>query len=157
MRRAEPVRPNTRTYSPPPADQPMTVRGRLAALSDLRGWAEEDHMAALHRLPNAPIHVHEADLAAAQSWEGLRAAYGSDESYVADMLARFRRDFFYIPRPDAIGYMDGAVWKLRSRRVRGVRLWPWGRGRQMPRGSRASRCCWRGSWPAWCDATTHRY
>src|SRR5712691_3041090 len=76
------------------------------------GHVHEDHMAALHRLPKASVHVHEADLAAARSWEGLRAAYGSDESYVAEMLARFQRDFFYVPRPDAIGYADGAVWEL---------------------------------------------
>src|SRR5215212_712664 len=43
------------------------------------GHVHEDHMAALHRLPRAPVHVHEADLAAAQSWEGLVAAYGCDE------------------------------------------------------------------------------
>lgn len=82
------------------------------------GHVHEDHMAGLHRLPKAPVHVHEADLAAARSWEGLRAAYGSDESYVADMLARFKRDFFYVPRPDAIGYADGAVWELGGSRVR---------------------------------------
>jgi glyoxylase-like metal-dependent hydrolase (beta-lactamase superfamily II) len=75
-------------------------------------------MAALHRLPKAPVHVHEADLAAAQSWDGLRAAYGSNESYATDMLARFQRNFFYAPRPDAIGYTDGAVWELGGSRVR---------------------------------------
>jgi glyoxylase-like metal-dependent hydrolase (beta-lactamase superfamily II) len=86
------------------------------------GHVHEDHMAGLHRLPNAPVHVHEADLAAAQSWEGLRAAYGSDESYVAQMLARFRRDFFYVPRPDAIGYADGAVWQLGQSSVRAFHM-----------------------------------
>jgi glyoxylase-like metal-dependent hydrolase (beta-lactamase superfamily II) len=79
-------------------------------------------MAGLHLLPDAPVHVHEADLAAAQSWEGLRAAYGSDESYVEDMLARFKRDFFYTPRPDAIGYKDGAIWDLGGSRVRAFHL-----------------------------------
>ncbi|HEY0853085.1 MAG TPA: MBL fold metallo-hydrolase [Bradyrhizobium sp.] len=82
------------------------------------GHVHEDHMAALHRLPKAPVHVHEADLAAAQSWDGLRAAYGSDESYADDMLARFRHNFFYAPRPDAVGYTDGAVWELGGSRVR---------------------------------------
>jgi glyoxylase-like metal-dependent hydrolase (beta-lactamase superfamily II) len=86
------------------------------------GHVHEDHMAALHRLPKAPVHVHEADLAAAQSWEGLRAAYGSDESYVAEMLSRFERDFFYAPRPDAIGYRDGAVWELGGSRVRAFHM-----------------------------------
>src|SRR5512138_121585 len=55
------------------------------------GHVHEDHMAALHRLPKAPVHVHVADLAAAQSWPGLVAAYGSSEGYVAEMLARFQR------------------------------------------------------------------
>jgi glyoxylase-like metal-dependent hydrolase (beta-lactamase superfamily II) len=86
------------------------------------GHVHEDHMAALHRLPKAPVHVHEADLAAAQSWEGLRAAYGSDESYVDEMLLRFQRDFFYAPRPDAIGYKDGAVWQLGGSRVRAFHM-----------------------------------
>ena len=86
------------------------------------GHVHEDHMAGLHLLPDAPVHVHEADLAAAQSWEGLRAAYGSDESYVDEMLAKFKRDFFYAPRPDAIGYKDGAVWDLGQTRVRAFHL-----------------------------------
>ena len=81
------------------------------------GHVHEDHMAALHRLPKAPVHVHEADLAAAQSWEGLVAAYGCNESYVDRMLAKLRREFFYAPRPDAIGYADGAVWDLGGSRV----------------------------------------
>src|SRR6201991_5115714 len=45
------------------------------------GHVHEDHMAGLHRLPKAPVHVHVADLAAAQSWHGLVAAYGCDETY----------------------------------------------------------------------------
>ena len=86
------------------------------------GHVHEDHMAGLHRLPNAPVHVHEADLSAARSWEGLRAAYGSDESYVDQMLARFRRDFSYGPRPDAIGYADGATWELGQSSVRAYHM-----------------------------------
>lgn len=86
------------------------------------GHVHEDHMAALHRLPEAEVHVHDADLAAAQSWEGLRAAYGSDESYVGEMLTKFQRDFFYVPRPDAIGYADGATWKLGGSTVRAYHM-----------------------------------
>jgi len=86
------------------------------------GHVHEDHMAGLHRLPNAPVHVHEADLSAARSWEGLRAAYGSDESYVDQMLARFRRDFSYVPRPDAIGYADRATWELGQSSVRAYHM-----------------------------------
>jgi glyoxylase-like metal-dependent hydrolase (beta-lactamase superfamily II) len=86
------------------------------------GHVHEDHMAALHRLPKAPVHVHVADLPAAQSWAGLVAAYGSNESYVEEMLAKFQRDFFYAPRPDAIGYADGAVWDLGQSRVRAFHM-----------------------------------
>jgi glyoxylase-like metal-dependent hydrolase (beta-lactamase superfamily II) len=84
------------------------------------GHVHEDHMAALHRLPKAPVHVHVADLPAAQSWPGLVAAYGSDESYVDAMLQNFQRKFFYAPRPDAIGYVDGAVWELGQSNVRAI-------------------------------------
>jgi glyoxylase-like metal-dependent hydrolase (beta-lactamase superfamily II) len=68
------------------------------------------------------VHVHEADLPAAQSWPGLVAAYGSNESYVAAMLDQFQRKFFYAPRPDAIGYADGAVWDLGQARVRAFHM-----------------------------------
>jgi membrane-bound lytic murein transglycosylase A len=45
---AKPAAPpaGPRPYVPPPADQPMRAHGRLASLSGLRGWAEEDHAAA---------------------------------------------------------------------------------------------------------------
>lgn len=84
------------------------------------GHVHEDHMAGLHRLAKAPVHVHVADLPAAQSWPGLVAAYGSDESYVDAMLQNFQRKFFYAPRPDAIGYVDGAVWELGQSNVRAI-------------------------------------
>ncbi len=35
------------------------------------GHVHEDHMAGLHRVPRARVAVHQADLAAAQSWAGL--------------------------------------------------------------------------------------
>jgi glyoxylase-like metal-dependent hydrolase (beta-lactamase superfamily II) len=79
-------------------------------------------MAGLHRLPKAAVHVHEADLAAARSWDGLIASYGSDPSYVNEMLEKFRRTFSYAPRPDAIGYADGAVWDLGKSRVRAFHM-----------------------------------
>src|SRR5690606_10667641 len=38
------------------------------------------------------------------------------------MLAKIRREFFYTPRPDAIGYRDGAVWDLGGSRVRAIHM-----------------------------------
>lgn len=86
------------------------------------GHVHEDHMAGLHRLPHAPVHVPEADLAAARSWEGLAAAYGTREDRLPEMLESFRRDFFYAPRPDAIGYGDGARWDLGRTRVTAIHM-----------------------------------
>lgn len=85
------------------------------------GHVHEDHMAGLHRLPHASVHVHEADLPAAQSWEGMIAAFGNAE-YASETLAKFQREFFYAPRPDAQGYVDGACWDLGQSRIRAFHL-----------------------------------
>lgn len=77
------------------------------------GHVHEDHMAGLHRLPHVPLHVHEADLGAARTWDGLIAAFGTtDPQNIAEMHKRFQRDFNYAPRPDAQGYTEGATWDL---------------------------------------------
>lgn len=86
------------------------------------GHVHEDHLAGLHRLPKAKVHAPEADLAAAQSWEALGAAYGTREERLPQMLDKFQRDFFYVPRPDAVGYADGAVWDLGQVRVEAIHM-----------------------------------
>lgn len=87
------------------------------------GHAHEDHMAGLHRLPHAPVFVHEADLPAAQSWEGLTAAFGiTDAQRLAEMRVRYERDFFYAPCPDARPYADGASWELGQSTVRAFHM-----------------------------------
>ena len=87
------------------------------------GHVHEDHMAGLHRLPDAPVYAHEDDLEAARSWDGLVAAFGvMDRSRIPDMLAKFRSDFFYAPRPDAQGYADGASWDFGQVRVRAFHM-----------------------------------
>lgn len=79
----------------------------------------EDHMAGLRRLADTPVHVHEADIEAARSWEGLAAAYGvTDAAALSEMRTQFERDFFYAPRPDAESYADGATWDLGGLRIR---------------------------------------
>jgi glyoxylase-like metal-dependent hydrolase (beta-lactamase superfamily II) len=86
------------------------------------GHVHEDHMAGLHRLPRAPVHVPEADLAAARSWAGLAAAYGTRKDRLPQMLEKFHREFFYAPRPDAIGYGDGAAWDLGRARITAIHM-----------------------------------
>jgi len=87
------------------------------------GHVHEDHMAGLHRLPQVPLYVHEADLGAARTWEGLIAAFGTtDPQNITEMQERFRRDFNYAPRPDAQGYMEGTTWDLGGVTVRAFHM-----------------------------------
>lgn len=89
----------------------------------LMGHIHEDHMAGLHRLPQAKVFVHEADLQAARSWSGLMASVGlEDGDLSAQVLAKFQKEFFYAPRPDAQGYADGMVWDLGQTRVRAFHM-----------------------------------
>lgn len=76
------------------------------------GHVHEDHMAGLHRLPQAHVQVHEADLAAAQSWEGMCRHYGYPQDVLDAMRVIVDRDFHYHPRPDATAYSDGCAWAL---------------------------------------------
>ncbi|MCO4865532.1 MBL fold metallo-hydrolase [Cupriavidus sp. WGlv3] len=85
------------------------------------GHVHEDHMAGLHRLPEASVHVHEGDLPAARSWDGMVAAFGN-AAYASETLLRFQREFFYAPRPDAQGYVDGACWDLGQTGIRAFHL-----------------------------------
>lgn len=78
------------------------------------GHVHEDHMAGLHRVPHAQVHVHEADLAAAQSWDGLAAHYGYAGPVLLALKKKIEHEFHYVPRPDATGYRDGHVWDLGS-------------------------------------------
>lgn len=76
------------------------------------GHVHEDHMAGLHRLPHARVQVHQADLAAAQSWDGMCRHYGYPPEVLQAMRVIVEKDFHYQPRPDASAYRDGAVWDL---------------------------------------------
>ena len=76
------------------------------------GHVHEDHMAGLHRVPQARVQVHEADLAAAQSWAGLSRHYGYPQAVLDELHTLIVADFHYQPRPDATAYADGTVWEL---------------------------------------------
>lgn len=90
----------------------------------LMGHAHEDHMAGLHRLPHAQVHVHHGDVQAARSWAGMCAALGMPEQnpLSGQLLKAFQKDFFYAPRPDARAYDDGALWDLGQARVRAFHM-----------------------------------
>ena len=97
-------------------DTPLVARHIGADLDDVElvilGHVHEDHITALGRLSHAAVQVHEADLAAAQSWEGLGRHYGYPPAALEAVRVKIERDFSYAPRPDATGYTDGALWEL---------------------------------------------
>lgn len=97
-------------------DTPLVANrlGRELLDADLvvLGHVHEDHVAGLHRLRHAPVCVHEADVEAARSWEGLARHYGYAGPVLARMRQKIEREFHYAPRPDAQPYADGASWDL---------------------------------------------
>lgn len=97
-------------------DTPL-VANRMGAAFDavdlvILGHVHEDHLAGLHRVPQAQVQVHEADLAAAQSWQGLAAHYGYAEPVLLALKKKIEAEFHYSARPDATAYRDGQVWTL---------------------------------------------
>jgi glyoxylase-like metal-dependent hydrolase (beta-lactamase superfamily II) len=98
--------------------------GAVLAEADLAilGHVHEDHMAGLHLMPLKPVWVHEADLEAARSWQGLSRHYGYPQPILDALRRKIEQDFHYLPRPDAQGYADGRVWELGGTRVRAVHL-----------------------------------
>lgn len=86
------------------------------------GHVHEDHIAGLHRLPHAQVFAHERDVDAARSWPGLATSYGLSPSAVDAMHRMIRREFHYVPRPDAIAYRDGETWELGGVRIRAVHM-----------------------------------
>ena len=97
-------------------DTPQVARHIGAELDDvdlvILGHVHEDHMVALGRLRGVPVQVHQADLAAAQSWDGLARHYGYPQPVLDVLRPMIERDFDYQPRPDATGYVGGSVWDL---------------------------------------------
>lgn len=78
----------------------------------IQGHIHEDHTTGLVRLRDVPVYVHEADLPAIQSWEGLRDAYGYEEATMRVQIQYMEEGFHFVLRPDAIGYKDQACWEL---------------------------------------------
>jgi glyoxylase-like metal-dependent hydrolase (beta-lactamase superfamily II) len=76
------------------------------------GHVHEDHMAGIGRFSDRPLHVHEADVAAARSWAGLAAHYGYDAASLEPLHQKVIDEFRWQARPDAKGYADGTRWDL---------------------------------------------
>lgn len=88
----------------------------------IMGHVHEDHVAGLHLLQGKPVHVHEQDLDAMRSWNGLAAAFGYTGDVSDETRVRFEQEFNYVERPDAIAYKDGAIWDLGGVQVRAIHM-----------------------------------
>jgi len=86
------------------------------------GHVHEDHVCGLHRIARAAVHVHEADVQAARSWEGLARHYGYPQKVLDDMKIKVQRDFSWTARPDAQAYSDGATWDVGGARIRAFHM-----------------------------------
>lgn len=84
--------------------------------------AHEDHLAGLHRFPDAQVYAHDADLAAVRSLDALVAGYGLPAGEAAAFRDELLGDFGLVERPDATGLADGARLDLGDRTVTVVHL-----------------------------------
>jgi glyoxylase-like metal-dependent hydrolase (beta-lactamase superfamily II) len=97
-------------------DTPLVAKALPDAFTEVAavilGHVHEDHLAGLRRLAHLPLWVHEGDLEAARSWEGMARHFGYSPAVLSTWYERMVSDFDYQPRPDAVGYADGHVWDL---------------------------------------------
>lgn len=88
----------------------------------INSHGHEDHLAGNGLFTDARVHIHDDDLPAARSLDGLMAVYG----YAGAIEEAFRDqvvdEFHYRARPDAVGFGDGHVFDLGGVTVEAVHL-----------------------------------
>jgi len=72
----------------------------------------EDHLPGNGLFSESRVHIHEADLVAAQSMDGLLDIFGFTGELRAKQAISFAEEMHYAPRPDAEGFQDGHVFDL---------------------------------------------
>ena len=82
--------------------------------------AHEDHVAGVSAVRAGALSVHERDLAALQSIDGLMALYGIPPDRVPAMTELVTQRFHYLGWPSATGFTDAAVFDLGGVSVRAV-------------------------------------
>lgn len=107
------VRGATETLAIDPSLGLLPRRGRLPPLDRvLVSHCHEDHIAGNHLFPQAPWHLHEADLPGIRSLDAMMAIYGYPEPFLGSLRRLVVERFHYVPRADAAGFCDGDVFEL---------------------------------------------
>jgi len=82
----------------------------------------EDHLAGNGLFTEARVHIHDDDLPAARSLDGLMAVYGYDGPIGDRFREQVVEEFHYRGRPDAEGFTDGHVFDLGGTTIEAVHL-----------------------------------
>lgn len=82
----------------------------------------EDHLAGNGFFPDAQVHIHDDDLTAAHSLDGLLDVYGLDGDVRTAFGQTLLDEFHYTARPDAAGFVDGDCFDLGGVSVEAVHL-----------------------------------
>ena len=107
-------------------DTPLSSHRLLPELETadlvILGHAHEDHAAGLGLLPDIPVMAPEQDLYAIASMEGMLEHYGYSPATREKMREKVRKDFHFVPRPDATSYENGQQWDLGGTTIRAVHM-----------------------------------
>ena len=107
-------------------DPSVTVVARggapVAVDAVINSHGHEDHVAGNGLFAGASVHIHDDDLPAARSLEGLLAVYGYGAEVDEVFAGQLIEEFHYTPRPDAQGFTDGHVFDLGGVSVEAVHL-----------------------------------
>lgn len=88
----------------------------------INSHGHEDHVAGNGLFSSARVHMHQDDLLAAHSLDGLMTIYGFEGQARADFEQVVLNEFSYVARPDAVGFVDGHVWDLGGVTIEAVHL-----------------------------------
>jgi glyoxylase-like metal-dependent hydrolase (beta-lactamase superfamily II) len=88
----------------------------------INSHGHEDHVPGNGLFTEARVHIHQDDLLAAQSLDGLMEVYGFEGQARDDFAKICLEEFSYAPRPDAEGFHDGHIWDLGGISLEAVHL-----------------------------------
>jgi glyoxylase-like metal-dependent hydrolase (beta-lactamase superfamily II) len=88
----------------------------------LNSHSHEDHLAGNGFFADARVHVHHEDLPGVFSVDGLMDVYGWQGDVRDHWAKTVQEEFFFTPRPDATGFVDGDIFDLGGVTVEAVHL-----------------------------------